>query len=500
MSRWHCLVASVLVFRFIANSAFAAEPSRHLFLDPAFVRNAHGTALRVNRPQQRQLVIRPDRPWEKLMITFFLTVLDEPSSKGGSKLRMWYVCRDADNQPNVAYAESDDGLEWRKPNLGIVDYHGSTDNNLVGIPYLEGVVFRDPNGSGDQKYIYVTNGKDEGVVRYYSPDGLHWKHDAEPLLKFRPDTQNVTYWDERLGKYVLFLRAWDISDVWEDRLRTVARLEVSDLTKPTGIKPSARGTNPRGRQDLPRLAHEVPIVFRCDDRDPPNCDVYNMSCVQYPLDRRWLVGFPSFLQREKNISDGRVETQFAASSDSGITWHRYDRAVYVGPQLIDTESANMSYMGTGMAVRGDELWQWGTEYRTRHGDSASRKVKTDGSIYRYVQRVDGFISLDFDALDARCTTNAVSVDGDRLLLNVDTSALGTLRVGLLDESSKPLDGYELENCNPVRTNSTGAIVTWKDKKDLASLAGRKVKLALSGTRAKLYSFRFEQSSKSGAKN
>ena len=159
----------------------------------------------------------------------------------------------------------------------------------------------------------------------------------------------------------------------------------------------------------------------------------------------------------------------------------------------------MSYMGTGMAVRGDELWQWGTEYRTRHGDREGRKVKTDGSIYRYVQRVDGFVSLDFDALDARCTTDAVTIDGERLLLNVDTAALGTLRVGLLDESSKSLEGYELENCNPIRTNATGALVTWKDKKDVSSLTGEKVKLALSGTRAKLYSFRFEQSSKSDAK-
>src|SRR3569833_4150242 len=82
MSRRCCLVALVLVFRGVAAPACAAEPTRHLFLDPAFVRDAHGAALRVNRPQQRRLVIRPDRPWEKLMITFFLTVHDEPSPKG----------------------------------------------------------------------------------------------------------------------------------------------------------------------------------------------------------------------------------------------------------------------------------------------------------------------------------------------------------------------------------------------------------------------------------
>ena len=57
--------------------------------------------------------------------------------------RMWYVAIDEDlNSPDPAvrtrslrpaYAESDDGLHWTKPELGLVDYRGSTANNLVAI-------------------------------------------------------------------------------------------------------------------------------------------------------------------------------------------------------------------------------------------------------------------------------------------------------------------------------------------------------------------------------
>ncbi|MCB1093712.1 MAG: hypothetical protein KDL87_19385, partial [Verrucomicrobiae bacterium] len=81
-----------------------------------------GVQLRVNSPQRREVVIRADKPWEKLMISFYLTVLDDPET---GTLRLWYICRDAKNRPNVAYAESNDGLTWEKPNLGIVDYEGS---------------------------------------------------------------------------------------------------------------------------------------------------------------------------------------------------------------------------------------------------------------------------------------------------------------------------------------------------------------------------------------
>jgi hypothetical protein len=117
----------------LALTVAAGQPARHLFLDPAFVQQATNVSLHVNPPQRREAVITHDKPWEQLMITLFLTVRDE-----NGKLRMWYICRDKANHPNVAYAESTDGVYWTKPNLGIVEYNGSTSNNLVGIHSLEG--------------------------------------------------------------------------------------------------------------------------------------------------------------------------------------------------------------------------------------------------------------------------------------------------------------------------------------------------------------------------
>ena len=44
---------------------------------------------------------------------------------------MWYTGHDKDNRRLVCYAVSRDGVEWKKPNLGLVEYNGSRDNNLV---------------------------------------------------------------------------------------------------------------------------------------------------------------------------------------------------------------------------------------------------------------------------------------------------------------------------------------------------------------------------------
>ena len=49
----------------------------------------------------------------------------------GDEFRMWYTGHDKDNRRLVCYAVSRDGVEWKKPNLGLVEYNGSRDNNLV---------------------------------------------------------------------------------------------------------------------------------------------------------------------------------------------------------------------------------------------------------------------------------------------------------------------------------------------------------------------------------
>lgn len=466
-------------------SALAVGAERHLFLDPAFVEQGQNMALHVNPPQKREVVIRPDRPWEQLMISFFLTVRDEEG-----KLRMWYICRDKANHPNVAYAESQDGVTWTKPDLGIVDYEGSKANNLVGLTSLEGVVFRDPNAPDPERYAYVTHLWEEGMVRFYSPDGWHWSRDTVPLIHFGADTQNVTFWDNRLGKYVMYLRGWYRGT---DRLkyRRIVRVETPSLTQPLPQEPTEQSMRLWGKDRVAVIGDEFPAVFAADEDDPKNSDVYNLSAQPYPLDSRWIVGFPSMFQRERNASDGRLEIQFTGSCD-GITWHRYDRAAYIRPGLADADDASMAFMGTGMAIRGDEIWQYATGLRSRHGDREARQKRTDGVIYRYVQRVDGFVSLDFDSTGGQCRTRPVKVEASRLSLNLDTGALGVLRVGLLDVEGKPLEGFSAEQCDALRTNSTRATISWQGRNDLSTLQGREVRVVFTGARAKVFSFHFEK--------
>ena len=49
------------------------------------------------------------------------------------RYRMWYLCmpRDDERASYVCYAESADGENWERPELGLVEFAGSKANNIV---------------------------------------------------------------------------------------------------------------------------------------------------------------------------------------------------------------------------------------------------------------------------------------------------------------------------------------------------------------------------------
>ncbi len=122
--------------------------------------------------------------------------------KEGSKYRMWYVAFDDDPNNKVAssrwraaYAESVDGVTWTKPHLGLVEFGGSTKNNLLemgggawGFVNLKVIKDEaDPDPSRRYKmttHVYYRHTRRLGtLLPFVSADGLRWKpeRDVKPL-------------------------------------------------------------------------------------------------------------------------------------------------------------------------------------------------------------------------------------------------------------------------------------------------------------------------------
>src|SRR5688572_12684757 len=108
------------------------DPHLHLFVDDEEIAVAENVRRVINRPVKHpQPVLVSDRPWEGERAQAWGSVIREPDGL----LRMWYFSfntrRDEPDRGGYAYAESrDGGLHWEKPNLGLVEFRGSRDNNL----------------------------------------------------------------------------------------------------------------------------------------------------------------------------------------------------------------------------------------------------------------------------------------------------------------------------------------------------------------------------------
>jgi len=101
-------------------------------------------------------------------------------------------------------AESEDGLEWRRPNLRLVTYAGSRNNNILdtGLP----VNGKNPNnitivpnpawdGRSATKYVAITfkgGAKPHGLVPLQSADGLKWRLMTDHPLVPTSDENRLT--------------------------------------------------------------------------------------------------------------------------------------------------------------------------------------------------------------------------------------------------------------------------------------------------------------------
>jgi len=509
-------------------SAGAQEPGRgpidvgterQLFLDRTFLQDAEGVELCVHPPRKTgEYTIRPERPWERGGIGPYSSVL-----KDGDTYRMWYHCMDTvqwdrgHTNGAVCYAESKDGIQWTRPDLGLTEYEGSRKNNIVfgqraaGVKIGQdgGMVFLDPTAGPDDRFNLVIRGggiEGNGVHVFGSPDGIHWHLRQRNALTYRPeerghhlDSQNVIFWDDRIKKYVAYVRRNMREPGTQGR--SIARAESATL-------------------DGFPVVQEMPVVLGPDRMDlslggAPMVDYYMSAAIKYPWAANAYFMFPTAyfhyvgghlgeFRKEVPTNAGPLHTQFAASRD-GIHWERYDRRPFVPLGMkgeFDWASARTMW-GLVPDTTGREMYLYYRASDWLHGwdrDERNKRLLTEAGlgadqniavISRLVLRRDGFVSVRAAYTGGSFTTPPLVFRGSQLVLNIDTSATGIARVEIQDLNGKAMEGYSLEDCDLIHTaNDVNRVVSWQGRKDVKPLAGRPVRLRFQLRDLDLYAFEF----------
>src|SRR5262249_38756514 len=143
----------------------------------------------------------------------FGSVIYDPEQQ---KFRMWYSALNANEDPKLpelmCYAESGDGIHWIKPSLGLIDFKGSKDTNIVfstastSYSYFRFAVLRDEKERDPARRYKGIGWHPPGFFALLSsPDGLHWSG-LKDVSSIGGDTMSIA-WDPIRNLYMMMGRA-----------------------------------------------------------------------------------------------------------------------------------------------------------------------------------------------------------------------------------------------------------------------------------------------------
>jgi hypothetical protein len=462
-------------------SALAAQPidisSRlELFLDDTLIEGMQGAAMKMHEPRPAGAVLQFDKPWEGRYVGYVTVLTDE------GLFRMVYrglptAGKDGSNLETTCIAESNDGIHWAKPDLGLFEVQGSRQNNVIlaGMapfshnfaPFLDSR----PNVPGEERYKALAGTSETGLVPFVSEDGLRWRkmQDKAVITKGAFDSQNVAFWSESEGCYVCYFRSWSEGEF-------------------AGIRSVSRATSP----DFLNWTEPVQMSFG----DTPKEHLYTNQTLPYfraphqyiALAARFMPG-RRVVPAEKAGGLGGDAAYSGDCSDTVLMTSRggssYDRTFmegFVRPGIgLENWTSRTNYPARGIIPAGTKEIAFFVQ--RRYGQD-------DHYLERMTLRVDGFVSVNAPYSGGEMITKPIQFAGKELVLNVSTSAAGGARVEIQDAAGQALPGYSLDECLEIVGDEVERVVVWKKGSDVSALAGQPIRLRFVMKDADLYSLRF----------
>ena len=474
---------------------------RELMVDDYLIdRFENGTRLELHHPAAREVVLKQDQPWDGNNGSYYTAFKD------GDLYRMYYLSYqvkvapgDADPHPMYAcYAESTDGIHWKRPELELITHNGSNKNNIIwaGLDAHDFTPFKDtnPDCKPDAKYKAVGFDYNDGgqkLAAFKSPDGIHWKRLQEgPIMTgYAFDSQNQAFWDPLEKQYRCYFRhSRESEGILRDILVSTSK-DFVNWTKGVHLQYTGCPKEDLYINVISRY-YRAPHIFigfptRYVQREwLPSHD--HLPDLEH---RKIRAGYSSL--HEKNLRYGTAVTEdLFMSSRDGLNFRRWGEAfIRPGPE----RSGNWLY-GDGYQCMG--LFETPSDRPGAENELSfyvdENAWRPDHQLRRYTIRIDGFVSVNAPRAGGGFVTKPLVFDGKELEMNFSSSAAGSIKVEIQDAAGKPIEGFTLADADETFGDTLARAATWKGKIDVGSLAGKPVRLRFVMSDADLYSFRFKK--------
>ncbi len=491
---------------------------RECFFDGFLIDGEKTTAeRRLHKPTRKGVILELNKPWEGKYATFFSTVYAE------GKWRMYYVTTLTSKEKYICYAESTDGEHWIRPSLGIVEFAGSKDNNIImnldmlrefeftGFDNMSVFYDENPACPEDEKYKMVAWWQGHAsLIALFSADGLHFTKSRFITDDGEFDSQNRAFWSSAHGKYFCYYRG----EHEPDGNISVMDRSYTDKTANALFDPEKFLLREPGDGTF-SFMRDVRVIESSDfinwskqrkiETTGADYQLYNNCVFPYPRAPHILIGFPlRYVERKgwtKNYDElcGKearldrlkqmarlglaVSDGLFMSSRDGYKFEKYDEALIPPP----AENPEAFVYGDGTASPAlievpSNIPGADNEYAIIVRESFR---PTDGynKLVKYTSRLDGFVSLHAGGEERNVTTKEFTYSGEALYANISTSARGSL-VFTLSSGDEEYTSVE------VFGNSTDKRIRFEDDEGVARLSGKPVTLTVKMFDSDLYSIRF----------
>lgn len=525
------LLVSSAVLPAAGDDAVAIGTRLEPMVDTAILAGMNGAAdLQMHHPVPREVALTHDAGWEGGSAGYHTVFHD------GERYRMYYYASSLFTvEPSVGgkaklvggpsvlcYAESEDGIHWKKPALGLHDYHGSKENNIILTtgtwddlllrPEMVAIGLNGhPAAKADARYLgsffcysregrwvdgkYKTTAGGLGICT--SADGIHWKPLVDgPVLIDGPsdgkwDSQNQIFWDPARGTYRAYWRGRT-----PEGIRTIRTATSPDLLTWTGHRDLDYGDAPLEQlytnvvmpwPGAPHVLLALPV--RYVERRPGS----SLDALPDAAARRLR------MRAEERFGTGITDSVLMTSRDGEHFKRWAESFLRPGPERPGTWQYGQQYIARGLVTTKPDLPGAADEYSLyateNHWTSEAHWSPHVSLLRRYTIRRDGFVSLSAPMSGGEAVTKLLRFQGKHLVINFATSAAGAIRFELQDAAGKPLPGFSLDDCDDVYGDSTARIVRWTGGDDLSRLAGTPVRLRIALKDADLFTLQFRDALK-----
>lgn len=442
--------------------------------------------------------------------------------------RMWYL---SDPYYCEYYATSDDGLNWRLPHLELVtdevrdqltgpnafmtkNQKDDEGRWLVGLRGPEGFCVLDsemtPHPAATSRFTALYLARFEGstdtipgLCIAHSDDGLHWRADeSNPVIHGWHDTNNMFFYDQRIGRYVLYGRP----DAF-----------VSHVTKANRLI---------GRCESEDLIHWTPFrtVLDCDERDAPAFDMVDEAALRdgraaedaRRRARVWAeVTEGAVTDEERPLIRGRSRQWYGMTVfpygglylgqallydvETGYMWiellHSYDgldwrreplREPWVDVRPGRWDFPQLRVAGSPPVEVGDELWTYYSSMNaTHHGVVPEGAPEHRTAIGIAAVDRDRWVAYTADQQEGELLTEAIERP-HAITLNARTQADGCLRVEITDAAGKAVPRFSIADCHPITGDAFEHRPVWNDSASLSAVEPTQIRLRLTARRASIY--------------